>query len=99
RGEGRHPAPPADVGLKRRELRREQEYFVPGLNEQLAEELLEHLGPRADNDVFRTGRDAKLVAERRRDLLPELGQAERGAVSCLTVRDRLSPRRHGRASA
>ena len=85
----RHRPAAADVRLERRELRREEQNRVAGFEEQLAEELLEHLRAGADDHVLRPGRHAELRPDGRGDLLAELGQA-RSTGSSASGRPRIA---------
>ena len=90
----RHAAPAADVRLEGRELRGEEQHRVAGLEEHLAEELLEHLRPGPDDDVLRSGRDAELrrVPSRRSARGTRAGRAT-GSTASARRRSPSSPRR------
>ena len=73
-------APALDVRGVGRELRREDEDRIARIEECLAEELLEDLGPRPDDDVLGPDRDAELAGVVLRDRLAERRQARRRAI-------------------
>ena len=78
-----------DVRQVRRKIRAEDEHAVAGIQERLAEELLEHLGAGAGDDVARLGRDVELLAHELRGRRAKLGDAGRRAIVRLVVLDRL----------
>ena len=74
-----------DVRQVRRKVRAEDEHAVAGIQESLAEELLEHLGAGAGHDVARVGRDVELRADELRGRRPKLGHAratDSNAIGC-----------------
>ena len=72
-------------------MRREDQDGVAGVEERLAEELLEDLGPAADDDVVRRHRDAELAAVILGQRLAEFRQTERRAVVGRPGGDGLGP--------
>src|SRR5262249_30873039 len=87
RREDRHGPTPLQVGQVGGEVRREDEDGVAGIEERLAEELLEDLGAGPDDDVLRPDVDAVLAAVVAGDGLAERRQAGRGAVVRLALVD------------
>ena len=69
-----------DVRAVGREVRAEDQHRVAGIEERLAEELLEDLGAGPDDDVLGRDVDAEFLVVIRRDRLAERRQAQRGAV-------------------
>ncbi len=69
-----------DVRPVGREVRREDQDRIAGIEKRLAEELLEHLGARADDNVLGRNVHAELAAVVSRRRLPEGGHARRGTV-------------------
>ena len=88
-----------DVRQVRRKIRAEDEHAVAGIQERLAEELLEHLGAGAGHDVARLGRDGEFLADELRRRRAKLGDTRRRTVVRLVVLDRLHAARACRCRA
>ena len=69
-----------DVRQIRREVGAEDQHAVAGIQEGLAEELLEHLRAGAGDDVARLGGNVELFADELRGRSSELGDAGRRAI-------------------
>src|SRR5690606_8017282 len=88
RREDRAGAPAQDIRQIRRKVRAEHQHAVAGIQERLAEELLENLRSGPCDDILRLRRPAELAADERRRGLAELRDAGRRAIVGLVLLDR-----------
>src|SRR5690606_2746770 len=92
RREDRARGPAQNVRQVRRKVRAEDEHAVAGIQERLAEELLEDLRPGARDDILRLRRHVELAAHEGRRRLAKLHDAGRRAVVRLVLLDRADAR-------